>query len=169
MSYMKRVLDEILQLRRVAAKSRRHRRIESWDRVEPCGLIVLWSYFSDDEVLFGVFGMSRIQEALGGAKKSATDPAAADPQFAATYPTLSDFMISHEVIDGRPRQTSTMIVVCEEGLWKLGLRERDRNVSLWVSGVTMEDAMLALEAALNEPVVAWRRSPADKGYNQNRK
>lgn len=114
--------------------------------------------------------MSAISKALGGAVRGASEPAAVDPALAKAYPVLSEFLTSHEVVDGKPRQTSTLIMVCEEGLFKAGLRERDRDVSLWVSAPTWGGVYQAMEKALNEPQVAWRRSPEDsKRFNQNRK
>jgi hypothetical protein len=77
---------------------------------------------------------------FGRATEAVPVHTAMDSQFAGLYPVVNE-MMTYQGVQGKDfRQTCTLIVVCEDGLWKLGLKERDRNVSLWVSGETFNEA-----------------------------
>lgn len=115
--------------------------------------------------------MSVFDRVFGTVGQATSDRAAVDDGFAKDYPTLFEMLTFQGKVNGVVRKTCTMIVVCEDGQWKLGLKERDRDVSLWLSGETFVGALMSLEDALNAPVVAWRRpveSTRGGGRTQNR-
>lgn len=77
---------------------------------------------------------------------------------------LCEYMTAGAWDDGQPRETSTLMVVAEEGLIKCCLNDRALGRSLWRSGATMDAALDALEAALVDPRADWRRrAPAPRG------
>ena len=154
--------------RRIASRRIRQSPVRSWDIIEPCWFECMYIYFSDDEFLYGVMLMSKVTDAFGQVGRTADGRAATDEGFAQEYPVLFEMLTSQEVIEGKPRKVCTMTVVCEDGQWKTGLRERDRDVSLWVSGGTYLESLQALEKALNERPVAWRRPPATDWRSRNR-
>jgi len=78
-------------------------------------------------------------------------------------PTLWEFL-SVTVIDGKPRQTSTMSLWVSDGAITLCLNERDTGLSMYAGGDTIEEALVCLEGKLNQQQPEWR-----KGYSGARK
>lgn len=78
-------------------------------------------------------------------------------------PTLWEFL-SVTVIDGKPRQTSTMSLWVSEGDITLCLNERDAGLSMYSGGSTLEEALTSLERKLNSESPEWR-----KGYSRSGK
>jgi hypothetical protein len=60
--------------------------------------------------------------------------------------------------EGKPRQTATMTIVCEDGKWKGGIKERDHAMSLWRAGDTLVGLLEALEKALAEGSADWKKT-----------
>lgn len=79
-----------------------------------------------------------------------------DAEFAEQYPTLFTFMAQETDDAGKPRQTSTLLLLVEQGQAKGCLKERDHDVSLWVSAGSILGVLAALEKGLNASPVAWR-------------
>ena len=125
-------------------------------------------YYSPQGYLTEYMYMSIFEDVFGVVGKESTDVAAEDSGFEKAYPILFQMLTGTPMINGKRRKTCTMTQVCEDGMWKLGLRDRDRDVSLWVSGETNGKAMAALEEALTARPVAWRRLP-DSGQFRGRK
>jgi hypothetical protein len=158
MGFYKRVYQGLADGRRVASRRARRRFHTYQGIVDMCSIAHMFDLVPDDVWLFGVMCMSKVTDSMVNGRSAPTADAATDPAFAVSHPTVWAFLSSQEVINGKPRKTSTMITVCEEGLVKLGLRDRDNEVSLWVSGPSMKEAFDALEKALTTPPVAWRRA-----------
>lgn len=90
--------------------------------------------------------------------------AAEDIAWAEKFPALLEFLTERETEDGKPRITSTMLVVAEDGLWKLCLTDRAQangnfDYKLWKSGETLHDALLALDHDLQQATAEWRKFP----------
>lgn len=101
--------------------------------------------------------MLKLSDILG-AKQNTGTPAAADKEVGKKYPALHLMLTATQDDEGKLRQTCTMTIVCESGLWKAGLRERDRSMSLWRSSKTLEGVYGALEEALTGGEADWRES-----------
>lgn len=100
-----------------------------------------------------------VRALLNQSRVTDSDWAAQDAEFAATHPLACELLTSREKIQGDiRRQVCTTTIVAEDGVWKLGLRERDTQMSLWVSATTMAGCWDALERALSRQPVEWRRS-----------
>lgn len=82
--------------------------------------------------------------------------------FGEGYPALWEYLTLAAWDDGKPRQTATLTVFCEEGVVKLCLNDRDQDRSGWVSAATVETALERLDADLREDEVDWRR-PKGRG------
>jgi hypothetical protein len=95
---------------------------------------------------------------LGGIKPAAAGLAVDDAAFALAFPRLHLMMTSLVDDDGRPRQVCTLTIVCEDGQVKCGINERNHALSLWSGCGTLGGAFAALEEALGERPVAWRKS-----------
>jgi hypothetical protein len=81
----------------------------------------------------------------------------------AGLPALLEYLSSGNYPDGAPRLRSTLLVLVEDGGVKVCLSDRDQEQSLWRSGSSLEDALLALEATLTSEHQDWRRSGGGGG------
>lgn len=90
--------------------------------------------------------------------------AAADEDLQKRCPALVEFLTEQLDDEGKPRVTSTLMVSCEDGRWKLCLTDRAQaggkfDYKLWVSGETLWEAFSSLDASLAEANADWRRFP----------
>lgn len=95
----------------------------------------------------------REKEATGAGQP----PVAQDAAFVAAYPFLWEYLAATMWSDGSKRETSTLLLLVEEGVWKGCLHDRDSNASGWKSGDTLGGLLEALEAALALDRMDWRR------------
>jgi hypothetical protein len=90
--------------------------------------------------------------------------AAADSDLAGTCPALLEFLTEREDENGKPRVTSTLLVAAEDGVWKACLTDRAQvggkfDYKLWKTGMTLADALQALDRDLQEGTAEWRKFP----------
>jgi hypothetical protein len=95
---------------------------------------------------------------LGGAATRNPSVAACDPQFEKRWPCIFLMMTSLVDDEKKARQTCTLTVVCEDGRWKGGLKERDHAMSVWRGADTLEGLLDALEAILADGSADWRKT-----------
>jgi len=88
-----------------------------------------------------------------------------DQAFAGTYPALFEFMTCTQ-FDGKPRQTSTVTLVAEDGLFKAMLNDRENNQSLWVTAERHDEVFLVLESTLQAEPVRWRPNRSQGTYTR---
>lgn len=163
MGYWKRVEEERAWRSKQSRRKSQNRQIQRWDVVYLSGYLRTCEELTDLAIFQELFYMSTFEDVFAGARPKKGEPSAIDMEFAAAFPVLNMMLCVTESKPGAPRQTCTLILVCEEGVWKLGLRERDMDLSLWVSGGTHHQALQALEDALNERPVPWRTPPKTRG------
>ena len=65
-------------------------------------------------------------------------------------------------LDGKRRDSSTILVFCEEGRVKVCLSDREEGLVLFRSGRTLEEAVDALEACLVDGSADWRERKGGK-------
>jgi len=108
--------------------------------------------------LEGYLAMGSFKDVLGG--HGNVDPLLAvdDAKFREEFPVLFMLMSSKIDDDQKPRLTCTMTIVCEDGVVKCGINERNLSLSLWTSSESLGGCFCALEEALGERPVPWRRS-----------
>lgn len=102
---------------------------------------------------------SLVEKALSSRGSAAAGPSASDADLAAAFPTLHEFLTLPTLSDGTPRQTSTLLLFTDGGLWKAVLNERDAELSLWATAESLQGLYAELEARLTAPVVDWRSKP----------
>lgn len=90
--------------------------------------------------------------------------AAMDAEMSSRFPALSEYLTEQLTEEGAPRVTSTIQVSCEDSLWKVALTDRAQkggtyDYKLWRSGVTLLDALRAVDEALQSGVPDWRKFP----------
>ncbi len=133
-------------------------RSRDWGEVLPCWYECLFEVFSDDVLLREVLGMGVFDEVFGSVQKGGRDSVADDEEFRKKFPILACMMFDTPKIEGKRRQPCTLTIVAEDGMIKGGLRDRDRELSLWVSANGVSEVFVSLEEALTQRPVAWRRS-----------
>lgn len=76
--------------------------------------------------------------------------------------TVSCYVGDTTYEDGSERETSTVLVFWDDGLIKAVLNDRAEGRSLWVSGSSILDVLVALEDALQSPMTEWRANRQKK-------
>ena len=101
--------------------------------------------------------MGVFKDVFGSMSQCTGTQAVVDPDFQDKHPILYVLLTSTVDDDGKRRQVCTLNLVCEDGMVKVGLRERDRGMSLWTSSETIDGAFAALDVALAETPSRWRK------------
>jgi hypothetical protein len=104
------------------------------------------------EYLMGVFST-----ALRGLKDDVKVGKFLDIDFAKRWPVLHQFLVADVDDDGKPRQTSTLLILVESAQVKGCLKDRDHDVSLWKSSSSILGVFTALEEGLTAESVEWRQ------------
>jgi len=130
-------------------------------------------YYTDTllhmDCLHGVMLMSVLDKVFAKASPTSSGRTIDDPEFAAEFPVLFEVLSNTEPIEGKPRVTASMMIITEDGVAKAGLRDRQTNLSLWVSSETILGVFAALEKALSQSPVPWRKVPEAFQYRGARK
>lgn len=77
--------------------------------------------------------------------------------FETQYPTLAEFASCTVWEDGGARETGTILLLVDEGRWKVCLNDRALSRSAWVSGDSPCGAFGNAEDGLREERLDWRR------------
>lgn len=158
MSFTKRV-ESLFAAGQRAQRAYVRMNLESWEECEiprcvGTVLAIPTVFLSFNEVLH----MKTLQEMFSGVRVEAGDSAAADASFEKRYPLVHMLMTATPGKGAVRRQVATLTLVCEDGMFKAGLRDRQNAVSLWVSAETFQGAFDALEVALGLPAIPWRKT-----------
>lgn len=97
--------------------------------------------------------LKKVAAENGEAKKRSL---AKDKETAEAWPALFEWMTTEAWEDGTVRETSTLLVFVEDGLWKCCFSDRDGSRRLWVSGGTLATMLGALDASLRTGEGDWR-------------
>lgn len=82
-------------------------------------------------------------------------------------PALREWMGTCKWDDGSERTVPTLLMLWQDGAWKLCLNDREEGRSCWVSSSCVLGALQALEEVLAEGTAEWRRSqPKPAGRKQ---
>lgn len=81
--------------------------------------------------------------------------AATDPDLRARYPAIHEYL-TRRVVEGKVIETSTLLLFCEEGQFKVCLNDRDAAVVVFRGGQSFQDALGGLENALIDGTADWR-------------
>jgi hypothetical protein len=88
----------------------------------------------------------------------ALDVAASDELLSRDYPAVAEYLTAAKWPDGKVRQVSTLLLLAEDGRFKLMVNDRANGRSAWFSGETVLGCLEAAERALSEDRVDWRAS-----------
>jgi hypothetical protein len=75
-----------------------------------------------------------------------------------SYPSIWEMLTAEEWEDGTPRKRSTVTIFIDEGQAKVSLNDRANGLVGFCTASSVEEALAALESALKEDRVEWRRS-----------
>jgi len=93
----------------------------------------------------------------------------AKESFSLTCPTVMEFLCRCAWDDGAPRVTGTLMLMLDQGKWKLWVHDREDRLSTFVTGRTLEDALRSLEGILRGGNGDWRPDRDQGGGSQRRK
>lgn len=79
-----------------------------------------------------------------------------DSWWAQKHPALVEFLTLSQWEDGSLRETGTVLLFAEDGVWKACLNDRDAAKVAFVSGTSLEDVLVRAEAGLEEGDLDWR-------------
>lgn len=77
-------------------------------------------------------------------------------------PSLIEFLSLPQYEDGTPRELPTLTVFCEPGCLKAALNDRDGGRVAFVTAVSLEGLLVALEEGLAFSSLDWRPSRSGK-------
>lgn len=99
------------------------------------------------------------------ARKAKTKPGALpmDAALGANRPALTDFMTELDADGGKVREPSALMIVCTADGVRAGLKDDDAGGWCWREGVTLANALDAIEAALQAGDGAFRGPRPQKG------
>jgi len=78
-------------------------------------------------------------------------------------PTLFQFLTDDHWDDGSPREPGTLLLFADGGRFKACLNDRDSGSSVFVSGVSLEAILEALEEGLAGDSLEWRAKKPQGG------
>jgi len=80
-----------------------------------------------------------------------------DEVFEGLYPKLLAHLRETTWDDGKPRKTSTLLVLVENARWKAFFHDRDAKRGFWLSAEAWEWLLESLEAAVDSSSTEWRK------------
>lgn len=72
-------------------------------------------------------------------------------------PALHDHLTETQWDDGKPRKTSTVLIMTENGYWKASIHDRDMKAGAWVTAEAWEELLETLNRKLIEGSLEWRK------------
>jgi len=96
-------------------------------------------------------------------KPSTTDPPVpalvmGDDALGKQLPMLVEYLTSQRWDDGTARETSTLLIFHDDGMWKGVLNDRALARAGWASGGTLEALLHLFERLLSEERLEWRKA-----------
>lgn len=90
----------------------------------------------------------------------------ADPWMEEQCQAVMEYMTAREWPDGEERETSTLLLFVEDGVFKACLNDRENERGLWATSETLRGSIEALEARLRGGKADWR---AWSGSSRNKR
>jgi predicted RNase H-like HicB family nuclease len=81
------------------------------------------------------------------------------------FPAVTEYLTSVRWDDGELRTPATILLVVNDGRWNVCLNDREHSRSTWATGDTPDEALTALEGALQSGRESWRTS---NGFKQRK-
>lgn len=91
----------------------------------------------------------------------------ADGRDKGVWPELLAHLCDTTYLDGSKRQTCTLFVFVDDGVFKAALNDRDEDLTLWANGTSLTDLLNELEGLLGCDVPPWK-AKSQKGGRKGR-
>lgn len=75
-----------------------------------------------------------------------------------SHPALADHLYAWVYPDGQPRETGSMLLFYESGLFKAAVMDRDAGMTAFVSAETLTGLLDAVDKGLHADKLDWRAS-----------
>lgn len=85
-----------------------------------------------------------------------------DKEFSKKYPWLWEYLTAAAYKDGTARQTATLTLFADGGVWSCALTDREEDRTCWCSGLELVGLLEALEQRVQDPG-SWRQRKAGGG------
>ena len=97
--------------------------------------------------------------------------AASDEELRASHPELYDYLtcLYFDGDTSQPRATSTLLVFCQDGVWKGCLRDRAEGVCAWVAAPSFQCLLDVLDKELAGGTAVWRLDRASGAPEASRR
>lgn len=82
-----------------------------------------------------------------------------DVKWQANHPLLYEHLTSEKWEDGAARETSTLTIYLDSGLWKVCLNNRAEKLTAWLTAETWGKMLDGLEKGLADGTLDWRIPP----------
>jgi hypothetical protein len=82
--------------------------------------------------------------------------APSEDTWAAHFPGLWEMLTLPAMPDGRAREGSTLLLFYGDSMVKICLNDRDNALTAWASGVSVQEALEAMERGLQADTLEWR-------------
>lgn len=102
------------------------------------------------------YAMGLLEKPSGDGGKGKPKKANVDQDFAKKYPWVWEYLSASAYKTGEARQTATLTLFCDGGVWSCALTDREEDRTCWCSGLTLEALLQALEERVSEPG-SWRQ------------
>lgn len=89
-------------------------------------------------------------------------------ELALLAPTLYEWLTAEQWADGSPRTPGTYCVFTGDGLFKMVIKDRDAQQTLWVAAPSLTKLYAVAEAALTSPSADWRMERVQGGDQARR-
>lgn len=99
----------------------------------------------------------------GGGESDSGGQLCLDSDLALACPNLVEFLTRDVWEDGSRRTRGTVLLLCEDRLWKAWLNDKDARMSAWVSGSSLQQLWERLDAILGGAAHEWRRDKEGGG------
>lgn len=80
-------------------------------------------------------------------------------------PSIVQFLTLEKWGDGATRQTGTLLLLYEGGLWKVWINDRDAGRAAWLSAASLDALWQTLEVRLDSDELEWRAATGSKRRN----
>jgi hypothetical protein len=121
-----------------------------------------------DGIMWRDWIMSLLRRPSVSSKPGVADGPSYDPEFAAKWPGLHEYLTALVWPSGGERKTSTLLIFAEQGTFKACLNERDSLCTLWAAASSVEGVLGALETLLEQEQPPWRESSQGGGTKRKK-
>ena len=135
--------------------------------VAPCRILCQWcrDYHSPEEVELCMALPEK--RAIVGASASSTS-SALGAGLLTPFSELWAVLTATSYPDGRPRLTGRLSLSCESSLLKLTLTDNQTGHYACLTGSSLDDLLLSMEAGLSDGTCPWRLSTFDNGKTKKK-